>query len=289
MNRPFLFMSGEFRVSMPTVFLREQWSHTMSPDHLIIEDDGRLHRKQYVNETLKGVIHYADVNNKEIEKSNLSKIIEHHIPCWPNPHTLLHLLDRHKVLAECASNGYVSHDIYQFRYAERKLPKLWFPFVAKIGNDHRGIGKHLIYSKADFEQLPEWKGYATFEPFFKGDSVRVLVIDNYTVGIKIENDTSWIKNSAGAETSVIDISETLKDHAMNVVTSLNLEIAGVDYIVEPNGYFHFLEVNQYPGIDVSDEVEDIAKKFLKEKMDLVEEMAVSDGKFEYSNNMYVGP
>lgn len=271
-NRSFLFMAGEFRVSMQPVFCRESWTHTMTPDYLVFED-GKLRRSVHLNEELKGVIHYADVQNKQLEQANLELLMKHNIPCWPDPEKLYDMLTRDFVLICCINSGFVCHDVSLF--LDKPLP---YPFVVKVGNVHRGQGKHLIKCSKDLSELKyvleqeygSMQPSTILEPYFEGISVRVLIIGENVFGIRIDNDNSWIKNSPGAEISLFIPSVSLGSHALAVMDSFGLDVAGVDYILEPDGRFHFLEINQYPGLDVSDEILEVARKFLNEKMDYVE-------------------
>ena len=269
MNRPYLFMSGEFQASMPTVFLRDAWQHTMTPKRLLI-DNGVLHRENII-EDLKGIIFYADVDNKDIEIQNLRLLHDNSILCLPLSNTLLNMVDRHEVLLQCSILGFVDHPIIQARFEEK--PSLPLPFVLKIGTSHRGEGKFLITKEFD---MPEWKGIATIEPFFEGDSIRVLLIKDFVIGnfkafgIKLKNDNSWIKNSSGADIEFLeDIPQNLLDHAIAVTKAFELDIAGVDYILNKHG-FHFLEINQFPGVGASDEIIETAKKLFNVWMILIE-------------------
>lgn len=261
-------MSGEYRVSQPLVFRREAWGHTMSPSKFVA--DPNLRRAIYVNEKLKGVIHYADVDNKELEKENL--LLFRGYPCWPNPDILLDMLDRHAVLARCFDKGFLNHTIIQGTNEIIDFD-LSYPIVLKLGHSHRGIGKYLLKSSDDFVGIDLVGQKYSIEPFFVGKSVRILILGDEEFGILVTNDQSWISNSAGAEVSLFEPSAELVKHARSVAEEFKLEAAGVDYILEDNGKFHFLEINQYPGLDVDDKVVEVANKFLNEKMDFVEKMS----------------
>lgn len=265
MQRDYLFLSGEFSVSMPITFERENWTHSMSPSILIM-DDGHLRRKHIPNEQLKGVIHYADLDNKELERSNLQLLIDNCIPCWPNPKTLIKILDRHKLLQECIEIGNIKEPrLFQVANNLKRLP---YPFVVKTGNSHRGIGKYLVKNESE---MPTWEGMATIEPFWEGTSIRILIIGDRYFSYKYENENSWIKNSQGAEIGSIDI---IPDNALELAFKLTkyfeLDISGCDFIINKNGEAHFLEINQVPGIGVRDDIIDVAKSFLRNKMDTIE-------------------
>lgn len=261
--RPFLFLSGESFITLPLVFSKPKWEHSCTPDYLLFVD-GCLRRSKRPREILKGIVHYAHVSDRNIEEANLKTIIDNNIPCWPDPKILLNMIDRHKVLNDCKE--FINHSFYQDYSYNGQID---FPFVVKTGNDHRGLGKYLVTKSSE---IPKWDGIATIEPYFEGDSVRVLIIGDDVFGFKIENDRSWIKNSPGADIFDYNLSDDLINHAKSVSSKFKLDIAGVDYIVNDNG-FHFLEINQYPGISVSDEIAECAKAFLSNKMKYVEDLA----------------
>ncbi len=259
MNRPYLFMSGEFRVTMPVVFENDSWSHTMSTSELII-DNGILRRAKIFTESLKGIILYADLDNKELERKNLQLIIDNSIPCWPNPKALIKMLDRHEVLQNSEiidKRLFITHN--EFKY----FP---FPFVVKTGNSHRGIGKFLVTNE---NELPFWEEIATIEPFYVGTSVRILIIGKKYYLYQYDNSNSWIKNSPGAEITVLDsknIPKNTLEHAFRLKEKFGLDIVGCDYVVDQLGNFNFLEINQFSGLDVFDEEVLEAKSFLRLKM-----------------------
>jgi hypothetical protein len=174
------------------------------------------------------------------------------------------MIDRHYVLSQCVGAGFVSHNVVQTYYDENL--KFNFPVVLKTGNSHRGHDKYLIFDN----KFPTWDGIATLEPYFNGESVRILIIGNDIFGLKLENHESWIKNASGAEVYPFNPSNALISHAKAVAKFWGLEIAGVDYILEDNGSFHFLEINQFPGIAATDEIVEAAKKFLSKIMDDIE-------------------
>lgn len=267
MDRNFLFLSGEFRVTMPAVFKTDNWVHTQSASRLVI-DNKILRRKNQFSERLKGVIYYADAENKSIEVDNLTLLNNNSISCWPSPAALLNMTDRHEVMKQCIDNNIVSHNVIQITYDQ--IDEIQnYPAVVKTGFSHRGLGKFLVNSKNEIEP---WEGIATVEPFFKGDSIRILILGEKEFGIKITNSNSWIANSPGAETSRFTPSQELINHARKTADLFELDAAGVDYILNGND-FHFLEINQFPGLDVDDEIAEYAKDFLGKKMAYVESLA----------------
>lgn len=265
-ERNCLFLSGESGLTMKVVFRRDNWMHTCSASQLIL-DENKLHRKLFPREHLKAVVFYADMVDKDIEVQNLLAIKRANIPCWPNVDMLIRLLDRHQVLRECVHAGFVKHDICQATFYDMHKCHLKFPFVLKCGNTHRGQNKFLIESEHSWAVKTPWTGIATMEPFFIGKSVRALVIGSKTFGIELRNDQSWIKNSAGAELLNVTLPDKVVKHANDCARYFNLDVAGVDYIIDADNNFYFLEINQFPGLaNISVEASEHIEAFLEEKL-----------------------
>jgi glutathione synthase/RimK-type ligase-like ATP-grasp enzyme len=254
----FLFISGESTISLPLVYSTKEWNHTTNSGMIVY--DKCLHRKVFPFEDLHGVIFYSDYDDKSLQYFNLLSILESKVICWPDPVSLIAMRDRHRVLKECVDAGFVNHHVDQVLYFRTSLD---FPVVVKTGNSHRGQDKFLVKSCRD---IPQWQGVATIEPFFEGKSVRVLVINNDYDSFEVINDSSWIKNTEGADILPFEASKELVEHAFAVTKHFKLDIAGVDYIVNDDG-FHFLEINQFPGLGVTDKAEKLARTFLASKLD----------------------
>lgn len=274
--RRFLFMSGEFECTMLAVFRRDLWEHTMTSKRLCVDsEDCVLHRTGIV-EDLLGVVYFHDSSNKEIAESNLKLIVEKGVPCWPDPRRLLKMSDRREVLSTCVDDGLVSHSV-QF-VLPGEMIHVPFPFVLKVGNEHRGNGKFLVEKRSD---IPEWDGLATVEPFFYGRSFRVLNVGERSWGVWYENQSSWIKNSPGCSIWSFEftdrhyLSRVLR-HARKASKLFGLEISGVDYIIDKHCNWHFLEINQFPGLNVSDDQVSWTREYLDKKMEFVEKRAKLD-------------
>jgi glutathione synthase/RimK-type ligase-like ATP-grasp enzyme len=269
MQRPFLFLAGEFEVSMRPVFLSDMWSHTMSSRELVRSEDGRIQRKG-IDEDLKGVVYYNRAEDYELEIKNLDFIVENNVPCWPNPKILRAMSDRHETLRKCVEAGLVDHQVsFPTHAGDIEGP---FPCVLKMGQGHRGQDKFLIRSSQD---IPVLNDSATVEPFFRGDSVRILIIGARQWLIEYENPDSWIKNSAGAHSRLLSevfLDDPLVVHARRCHDLFGLQVSGVDYVVDWDGCPHFLEINQFPGLNVDDEVVKYAQDFFVQRMKEVEKL-----------------
>ena len=274
--RPFLFLAGEYKVTMPIVFEREHWGHSMTPVPFHYTNN-KIHRYNK-EENLEGVLLYASIYNDSLKYKILNFLKESNLPCWPEPNKIIEYSDRQSLLKFCYDNGFIDHDI-EF-VDENSILELEFPYpyVLKTGNLHQGQGKYLISSMNDIENL-KFEGIASVEPYVEGISCRVLLIEDDAFGIQFDNSKSWIKNSAGAEVTIWNsIPKNLEYHARLVQKVLNLEIVGVDYILKenPTGLypdFAFLEANMFPGVNSSDQIAERAKTFFKQKMDEIERKA----------------
>lgn len=304
MNTPFSFLSGEWKVSMPLVFSTKNWQHSCTAERLLMKN-GAVFRERQPRNSVKGLILYADLDDKNLERTNALTVINSRVPCWPNPGTLLRMIDRHSVLAECASS-----DFWHFHHGHNTLQLdmddlmsrtsgdelvdavhelivqgghengVRYPAVLKVGNLHRGEGKRLVRSRDEFQRLfstEPMKGVVTIEPFFEGSrSVRILKIGDRSFGIEVTNESSWIKNSAGADVHEFDFRTVpfIHDHAMMVAEHFNLDVAGIDYVIDQAGQFRFLECNHVPGWTGFDEVLDASRTFLRTKMTEIEDASV---------------
>lgn len=283
--RPFLFLSGEFQVTMPLVFSREKWQHTMTARRLVDNEDGTVRRDNVPGERLCGIIYYASVESDAIARANLELLARLDFPCWPDPKRLLELADRHEVMRMCGQAKLTTGPVMILRHDQREhLARLGRPLVLKTGNLHQGHGKHRLGAG---DAIPEWEGLATAEPFYEGVSCRVLCMSGWLEGgkravrmwgIRYDNPDSWIKNSAGAEvTPWNDLPADVFQHAHGVHTHFGLDVSGIDYVIGNDAAgaarAHFLEFNQFPGVGVDDVIAAEARLLFGSKMTAVEKMA----------------
>src|SRR5215468_503972 len=142
----FLFLTGEPTATLPLLKSRPAWAPVLSAITFDVAA-GRLRRRRSATDDFRGLVYFADVRDKDIERHNLGVLAGSTIPCWPDPAALLAASDRHAALARCVSAGLVDHPVVQARWTRE--PLLPFPYVLKVGDEHRGEGKHLIRSAAD--------------------------------------------------------------------------------------------------------------------------------------------
>ena len=277
--RPYLFLAGEYNVTMPVVFEREAWNHSMTAKRLVFEN-GVLHRPPY-NEDIKGLIYLARTESYELELENLQTIKDSGLPCWPPVDVLSRMSNRHAVMAECV-NARLTTDPVWIRGVTTPNENealaitigLDLPYVAKTGQSHQGQDKFLLDSSTELRnKLADNDKYLTVENFYEGLSVRVLFIGSEVFGVQYHNDQSWIKNGPGCDYDDWEPIPGIVEHASKVKDHFGLELAGVDYVVNETGY-HFLEVNQYPGLNVNERSVEVAKAFLRTKLDSIQSLTL---------------
>jgi len=267
MKRPYLFLAGEYNVTMQAVFQLDEWQHTMTARKLVQTKDGLADGR--FGFEIKGLIYFARTDSYELELDNLKIIKNSGVPCWPNVDVLMGLSDRHSVMAKCREAGLTTDWSLSVSRGEiiNYLDETKLPMVIKYGQTHQGEGKYKLENTDEsWANLPEWDGLATVEPFYEGLSVRVLIIGDRVFGVQYHNPNSWIKNSLGCDYDDWAPIDGIVAHAQRAANHFGLEIAGVDYVVEPSGVFHFLEINQFPGLHINDESVKVAKEFLVNKM-----------------------
>jgi hypothetical protein len=113
--------------------------------------------------------------------------------------------------------------------------------VAKWGNWHCGENKERISH--------EWtSGHAsTLEPFFEGESVRIMNIGEHYWQIKLEGD-NWLKSIHPETACFMEIDPDLLEDTKHIKNTLKMDMIGNDYIVMDNGEKKLLEVNHIPNV-----------------------------------------
>jgi len=271
MEARFLFFTGEAAVAEQLLKARRSWTPVLSALMFDVTN-GRMHRLRSSSDDFRGAVYFADVRDKEVERHNLRIFVKYGIPCWPSPAALYAVSDRHAALARCLSAGLVDHPVVQSEFTRE--PLLPFPYVLKVGEEHRGEGKYFISSYSD---IPRWEGLATAEPFFRGESVRVLLLGDRAFGVRIKNENSWIKNSPGATFEPFTPDEALVAHARRAAELFSLEIAGVDYVIDGHGP-HFIELNPFPRVGLTPESTAIAVEIFRRAMRTIEAAAARENR-----------
>lgn len=150
--------------------------------------------------------------------------------------------------------------------------EIGLPFVAKDLYLQRGKGVFLISNLSEFVNLPVGREHLFQEFLDKKHEYRVLVLGK-KVGVyeeKISDNVNEFRNNValGAREVFFDKAEIpneIRDISIKSAESLNLQIAGVDIVVDKKGDIYILEVNRGPGLtydnNLSPEFREIADFF----------------------------
>jgi glutathione synthase/RimK-type ligase-like ATP-grasp enzyme len=166
-------------------------------------------------------------------------------------------------------------------YKKQIVEKLGLPLVAKELSAHRGIGVLLIKNEEDFSKLPQIgpHGGATeyfFQKFYESnEEYRILTLKDKIGAFerKIRTDPNEFRSNVaiGAREEFIDINkipENIKEISIKAAKALNIEIAGVDIMIDKDKKAWLLEVNRGPGLTydtkISPELPNLAKFFKEE-------------------------
>jgi hypothetical protein len=192
-------------------------------------------------EGVRGVIYYRYFPNAEFARRAIALS---DVPTFPDVRSTILLDDRVNALVAAL----------RFDTGPR-LPRGYFQsgklmgdYVAKWSDEHAGEGK--ARTNLGFV-LPD---PAIVEPFVHGRSERILLIENgfggYSVWHLQYESADWRKNVRGTVSRVERINASLVDRAVAIARGLRLDMAGVDFIVDPvENKAYLLEVNAYPGFE----------------------------------------
>lgn len=153
--------------------------------------------------------------------------------------------------------------------------QIGFPCVIKILSGSYGNGVHLVQDANSLEELMEFVSNLNsplniliqeYIGKYPGTDVRVLVIGGKIVGAmkRSSTDGGFKANiSRGGVGSVYEIDQELADLSLNCAKVLNLEIAGVDVLIDEDGY-KVCEVNSAPGFEGFEKFcnTNVAKEFI---------------------------
>jgi hypothetical protein len=115
--------------------------------------------------------------------------------------------------------------------------------VAKWGNWHCGENKHRF--QGDWQTTEA----TVFEPFIKGEAVRIMMVGEKSWQIRLTGD-DWLKSIHHSDSGEMPIDHELLEDTQNLARYFNFDIVGVDYMVAENGEKYLLEVNHIPNVTV---------------------------------------
>lgn len=122
--------------------------------------------------------------------------------------------------------------------------------VAKWGNWHCGENKKKFDDKWIGDEL------AVIEPFFEGESVRIVSIGDTNLQIKLEGK-SWLKSIHDESADFMKIDKFLLEDTLKIKEAFGLQMIANDYISSSNGVHHLLEVNHIPNVTRFDTLKDV--------------------------------
>lgn len=139
----------------------------------------------------------------------------------------------------------------QKSYFDFLVTNLWSKFIMKPIDGRHGKWVYLV---SDFETFisshQEWI-LCMYQEFIENDGdLRIIVIGGECIGAILRKwkDGSFINNVAmWGDFYQVDISDSVKDIAINTANVLEIDVAGVDIIIDKNtGLPYILEVNRSP-------------------------------------------
>jgi len=153
--------------------------------------------------------------------------------------------------------------------------QIGFPCVIKILSGSYGNGVHLVQDANALEELMEFVSnlksplnilIQEYIGKYPGTDVRVLVIGGKIIGAmkRSSTDGGFKANiSRGGVGSVYEIDQELAELSLRCAKVLNLEIAGVDVLIDEDGY-KVCEVNSAPGFEGFEKFcnTNVAKEFI---------------------------
>src|SRR5258708_1238787 len=166
-------------------------------------------------------------------------------------------------------------------YKDQIISSLGLPVVAKELGTQRGHGVFLVKEKSDFEKLPKQSKDGRnhefmFQKFVESDEEYRILVMKETIGAyeqKIRTDPNEFRSNValGAREEFIDISkmpDDIKKISIEAAKVLEIQLAGVDVMVDKKGNRWLLEVNRGTGLTydtkISPELANLAKFFTHE-------------------------
>ena len=113
--------------------------------------------------------------------------------------------------------------------------------VAKWGNWHCGENKDKFAGRRVCDEP------TLVEEFVPGDAVRIMRIGDRSWQIRLAGD-DWRKSIHPDDAAFMHPDPRLVEDARRLAERFRLEVIGVDYVVDPHGTPHLLEVNHIPNV-----------------------------------------
>ncbi|MDI1450982.1 hypothetical protein [Polyangium sp. 6x1] len=130
--------------------------------------------------------------------------------------------------------------------------------VAKWGEWHCGENKELFTGARRAEEP------TLIEPFVRGEATRIHVLGERAWQIRMAGAT-WLKSIHDAGSVLLPEAEAdpeLVEDARRIGAAFGLEMFAIDYMVEPDGTKHLLELNHIPNVTVFSELREAYLDFV---------------------------
>jgi len=167
--------------------------------------------------------------------------------CFPNAFAMMNCRLKHPCLVRAlqvskfnGQRGFVSADT---KVSVNQLT------VAKWGNWHCGENKE----KFDNSRISEEA--SVIEPFYEGDAVRVIVIGDQAMQIKMEGK-DWLKSIHDETAAFMEMDDDLLEDTLNIKEAFGMDIIANDYMVSATSK-HLLEVNHIPNVMRFQKLQDV--------------------------------
>lgn len=161
--------------------------------------------------------------------------------CLPNPIAMLNLRQRIPALARVLP-------ISKFGTMERSMVVGQQEFTSESEMVAKWGVWHCGEDKAKFNESWHSTETSVIESFVEGNAVRIMKVGKQYWQIQLTGE-SWLKSLHGEGAHFMEIDRELLADAQQITSHFEMEIAGIDYIVNENEK-HILEVNHIPNITV---------------------------------------
>ena len=162
--------------------------------------------------------------------------------CLPNAYAMMDLRLRHSGLVRSLkATKFNNLKRGMTVKSENWLTNKWQ--VAKWGNWHCGENKSLFNDSFITHET------TVFEPFIEGEAVRIMIVGEKAWQIKLEG-SDWKKSIHDPKAGEMPIDLGLLEDAKNIAQFFDLEIVGIDYMIDKEQNKYLLEVNHIPNVTV---------------------------------------
>lgn len=162
---------------------------------------------------------------------------------------------------------------YDMKNIENASKYLGFPIVAKISKSRKGKGIYLAKNKKELEDITKEnvKEEILLQSFIPNDfDYRILVLGDEVACVekRIRKDKNEFRNnvSLGATeefVSINSISKYILDLAVDAAKKADIQVAGVDVVVDPSGKAFIFEVNRAPAFTHDDTISNELNKLVE--------------------------